>query len=79
MKMEGKEIMIYSKTCLIRHLFNLFPCVIQHCFSFPFDDFLFILHCVFLHPVYFDIKFLSQCMSDWQILLFFYFMTNLIA
>ena len=49
----------YSKTCLIWPLCNPFHCVIQRWFSFPFDDFLCVFHCVIRHPVYFDSKFRS--------------------
>ena len=37
---------IQSKTCLIRHLCNLFPCVIRHWFSCPSNHFL----CVLFKP-----------------------------
>ena len=38
---------VYSKTCLLRHLCNLFYCVIGHEIWSPFNPFLcFVIHCV---------------------------------
>ena len=54
----------YIKTCLIRHLSNLFLCLIQHWFSYLLDNFLCVVHCVIQHTVYSDTKCISQCLSD---------------
>ena len=54
---------MYSKTCLIGHLCNAFPCVVWYWFPCPFDHFRCVLHCVIQHPVYSNIQLLSQCMS----------------
>ena len=61
---EAVQLMIYSKTCLIRHLCNPFSCVNQHLFSWPFYHFLYLIHYAIQHPVYSNTKYLSQCMSD---------------
>ena len=43
---------IYSKTCLIWHLSNPFPYVIQCWISFPNDNLSVFYHCVIWHPVH---------------------------
>ena len=53
-----------SKTCLVQHLCNPFHCVMQPWFSFPFYHFQCIFNYVIRHPVYYETKFLSQCMSE---------------
>ena len=53
----------YSKACLIRILSNSFPFLNRCVFSFPFDNFLWVLYCVFRH-LYFNTKYLCQCLSD---------------
>ena len=49
-------------------------CVIRRWFSFPFDDFLCVFHCVIGHPVYFNtnFRFLIACWIR-HVLLFFSF------
>ena len=42
----------YSKTCLIQNLCNLFPWVIRHWFSFPFDHFLYVFCTVYSDTLY---------------------------
>ena len=51
--------LVYSKTCLFRHLLNPFPCIMQHWFSYPFHHFLCVVHRVIRQPGYSDIKFFS--------------------
>lgn len=56
---------IYSKTCLVWHLSNPFPYVIQCWISFPIDNLSVFYHCVIRYPVYSDVKFLSHSLSDY--------------
>ena len=54
----------YSKTCLIRHLCNPFPCVIRHWFSCSFDHLFMVFAlcnltpCLYRHKILFFICFL---------------------
>ena len=60
----------YSKTCLIWNLCNLLHCVNVHWLSFPLDNFLFVLHCVIGHIVYFNTKFSLSAFWIRQVLLY---------
>ena len=43
--MSFSNTFIYSKTCLIWHLGNRFPCLNWHWFPYPFDHFVYVQHC----------------------------------
>ena len=49
---------VFSKNCLNRHQYNLFPCVIGH-FHSSLSNFLYVFHRVIWHLVYCDTKLLS--------------------
>lgn len=59
-----KNSTLYSKTCLIRHLCNPFPCIICHWFTCPFDHFLCFIYCVNWHLVYSVTTSLPQHVPD---------------
>ena len=71
LRLSSKEAYtLHSKTCVIRHLCNPFLCVVRRWFRFPFDHFLWALHCVIRYSVYSDTKCLSRACQIRQVSLY---------